>query len=158
MNLFNSEIASGQSIEQLERLEDGTFRLISNTGDIHLTKTIIITAGNGAFQPRRLNVGESETFEGTNLYYYVKDINKFKNRRVAILGGGDSAVDWALMLEKIASEVTLVHRRDDFRAHEHSVNQLNKSMVQKLTPFTTASIVATNRIEKLTLQEKKGKN
>lgn len=158
MNLFNSEIVLGQSIEQLERLEDGTFRLISNTGDIHLTKTIIITAGNGAFQPRRLNVGESETFEGTNLYYYVKDINKFKNRRVAILGGGDSAVDWALMLEKIASEVTLVHHRDDFRAHEHSVNQLNKSTVQKLTPFTTASIVATNRIEKLTLQEKKGKN
>ncbi|WP_368655163.1 NAD(P)/FAD-dependent oxidoreductase [Ornithinibacillus sp. 4-3] len=156
MNLFNSEIILGQSIEQLERLEDGTFRLISNTGDIHLTKTIIITAGNGAFQPRRLNAGESETFEGTNLYYYVKDINKFKNRRVAILGGGDSAVDWALMLEKIASEVTLVHRRDDFRAHEHSVNQLNKSTVKKLTPFTTASIVATNRIEKLILQEIKG--
>lgn len=156
MKLFDSEIVLGQSIEQLERLEDGTFRLISNTGDIHLTKTIIITAGNGAFQPRRLNVGDSETFEGTNLYYYVKDINKFKNRSVAILGGGDSAVDWALMLEKIASKVTLVHRRDDFRAHEHSVNQLNESSVQKLTPFTTASIVATNRIEKLILQEIKG--
>ncbi len=98
--LFDPEIVLGQAIESVERLEDDSFRLISNTGEVHLTKTIIITAGNGAFQPRRLNVGDSEAYEGRNLHYYVKDMNKYKDKHVAILGGGDSAVDWALMLEK----------------------------------------------------------
>ncbi|GGP10713.1 NAD(P)/FAD-dependent oxidoreductase [Oceanobacillus neutriphilus] len=154
--MFDPEIVLGQSIETIERLDDNTFRLISNTGEEHLTKTLIITAGNGAFQPRRLNVGDSEAFEGTNLHYYVQDMNKYKDKHVAILGGGDSAVDWALMIEKIAAKVTLIHRRDQFRAHEHSVNQLHESAVEKLTPFAPTAIIAKDRIEKLILQEIKG--
>lgn len=154
--LFDPEIVLGQAIESVERLEDDSFRLVSNTGQVHLTKTIIITAGNGAFQPRRLNVGDSEAYEGRNLHYYVKDMNKYKDKHVAILGGGDSAVDWALMLEKIAAKVTLIHRRDQFRAHEHSVEQLEASAVEKLTPFAPAAIVANEKIEKLILQEIKG--
>ncbi|MCT1904544.1 NAD(P)/FAD-dependent oxidoreductase [Oceanobacillus sojae] len=154
--LFDPEIVLGQAIESVERLEDDSFRLISNTGEVHLTKTIIITAGNGAFQPRRLNVGDSEAYEGRNLHYYVTDMNKYKDKHVAILGGGDSAVDWALMLEKTAAKVTLIHRRDQFRAHEHSVEQLEASAVEKLTPFAPAAIVANEKIEKLILQEIKG--
>ncbi|WP_040979029.1 NAD(P)/FAD-dependent oxidoreductase [Oceanobacillus jeddahense] len=152
-NLFDPEIVLGQAIETVERLEDDSFRLISNTGEEHLTKTIIITAGNGAFQPRRLNVGDSEAFEGNNLHYYVTDMNKYQDKHVAILGGGDSAVDWALMLEKIASKVTLIHRRDQFRAHEHSVEQLQVSTVEKLTPYAPTAIVANTKIEKLILQK-----
>ncbi|WP_077604124.1 NAD(P)/FAD-dependent oxidoreductase [Oceanobacillus sojae] len=154
--MFEPEIVLGQSIETVERIDDDIFLLVSSTGEKHLTRTIIITAGNGAFQPRRLNVGDSEAFEGTNLDYYVKDMNKYNNKHVAILGGGDSAVDWALMLEKKAAKVTLVHRRDQFRAHEHSVNQLHASTVERLTPFAPSAIVAKNRIEKLILQEMKG--
>ncbi|WP_152655035.1 NAD(P)/FAD-dependent oxidoreductase [Oceanobacillus sp. CFH 90083] len=152
-NLFDPEIVLGQAIEAVERLEDDSFRLVSNTGEIHLTKTIIITAGNGAFQPRRLNVGDSEAYEGKNLHYYVKDMNKYKDKHVAILGGGDSAVDWALMLEEVASKVTLIHRRDQFRAHEHSVEQLEGSTIEKLTPYAPTAIVANERIEKLILQK-----
>ncbi|GGP13902.1 NAD(P)/FAD-dependent oxidoreductase [Oceanobacillus neutriphilus] len=154
--LFDPEIVLGQAIESVDRLEDDSFRLISDTGEVHLTKTIIITAGNGAFQPRRLNVGDSEAYEGRNLHYYVTDMNKYKDKHVAILGGGDSAVDWALMLEKTAAKVTLIHRRDQFRAHEHSVEQLEASAVEKLTPFAPAAIVANEKIEKLILQEIKG--
>ncbi|SHG42505.1 NAD(P)/FAD-dependent oxidoreductase [Ornithinibacillus halophilus] len=154
-NLFNPEIVLGQSIEKVERLEDDTFKLTSNE-ETHYTKTIIITAGNGAFQPRRLNVGNSEEYEGVNLHYYVKDMNHFKGQRVALLGGGDSAVDWALMLEPIAEKVTLVHRRDQFRAHEHSVEQLMNSSVEILTPFVPSDIVANKSIEKLILNEVKG--
>ena len=154
--IFNPEIVLGQSVEKLEKLDDRHFRLTTNTGDIHETKTIIITAGNGAFQPRRLNVGDSEAYEGRNLHYYVTDMNKYKDKHVAILGGGDSAVDWALMLEKTAAKVTLIHRRDQFRAHEHSVEQLEASAVEKLTPFAPAAIVANEKIEKLILQEIKG--
>src|SRR5699024_8369989 len=121
--LFESEVVLGQSVETVERLEDNTFKLTANTGDVHYTKTIIITAGNGAFQPRRLKIDGCEKFEGKNLHYYVKDMNQYKDQHVLVLGGGDSAVDWALMLESIAKKVTLVHRRNKFRAHEHSVEQ-----------------------------------
>ncbi|MFS0674373.1 NAD(P)/FAD-dependent oxidoreductase [Ornithinibacillus sp. 179-J 7C1 HS] len=154
--MFDPTIVLGQSIETVERLEDETFKLTSNTGEIHYTKTMIITAGNGAFQPRRLNVHNSEDFEGINLHYYVKDMNRFKDKKVAILGGGDSAVDWALMLEPIAEKVSLIHRRDEFRAHEHSVEQLKNSKVEILTPFTPSDIVASNTIEKILLEEVKG--
>lgn len=155
-NLFDPTIVLEQSIEQVERLEDDTFKLTSNTGEIHVTKTIIITAGNGAFQPRRLNVGVSEQFEGINLHYHVKDMNHYKDQHVLLLGGGDSAVDWALMLEPIAKKVTLVHRRDKFRAHEHSVEKLYASSVETLTPFVPASITASDKIDAVTLEEVKG--
>lgn len=155
-NMFDPTIVLGQSIEKVERLEDHSFRLTSNTGEIHHTKTIIITAGNGAFEPRRLNIGNSEEFEGKNLFYYVKDINQFKDQHVLVLGGGDSAVDWALMLEDIAKKVTLVHRRDQFRAHESSVNQLKASTVDILTPFTAKDIVASDKIDSVILQEVRG--
>ncbi|WP_047979646.1 NAD(P)/FAD-dependent oxidoreductase [Ornithinibacillus contaminans] len=155
-SMFDPTIVLGQSIEQVERLEDDSFQLTSNTGEVHYTKTMIITAGNGAFQPRRLNINNSEEFEGVNLHYYVKDMNQFKDKKVAILGGGDSAVDWALMLEPIAEKVSLVHRRDEFRAHEHSVEQLKNSSVDVITPFTPTEIVATNTIDEVLLEEVKG--
>ncbi|MFD2045165.1 NAD(P)/FAD-dependent oxidoreductase [Ornithinibacillus salinisoli] len=154
-NLFDPTIVLGQSIDEVERLEDGSFKLTSNK-EVHFTKTIIITAGNGAFQPRRLNVGDSENYEGINMHYYVKDMNQYKGQKVVLLGGGDSAVDWALMLEPIAEKVTLVHRRDKFRAHEHSVEQLMNSSVEVLTPFVPTDIVAHDKIEKLLLEEVKG--
>lgn len=155
-NMFNPEIVLGQAIETVEKLEDDSFKLTSNTGEVHFTKTMIITAGNGAFQPRRLNIGESERFEGINLHYYVKDMNQFKDKNVVLLGGGDSAVDWALMLEKVAKKVTLVHRRDEFRAHEHSVEQLKASTVELLTPFTPSDIVTSDKIDQIIFKEVKG--
>jgi len=155
-NMFDPTIVLGQSIEEVERLEDQSFKLTSNTGEIHYTKTIIITAGNGAFQPRRLNIGESEDFEGNNLHYYVTDMNQYKDQHVLLLGGGDSAVDWALMLEDVAKKVTLVHRRDQFRAHEHSVEKLMASSVDVLTPFAPKDIVTSDKIDTILLQEVKG--
>ncbi|MBC5638207.1 NAD(P)/FAD-dependent oxidoreductase [Ornithinibacillus sp. BX22] len=154
--MFDPTIVLGQSIETVERLEDESFKLTSNTGEIHYTKTIIITAGNGAFQPRRLNINNSEDYEGINLHYYVKDMNRFKDKKVAILGGGDSAVDWALMLEPIAEKVSLVHRRNEFRAHEHSVEQLKSGNVDILTPFAPTNINTSDKIEAILLEEVKG--
>lgn len=155
-NMFDPTIVLGQSIEKVERLEDQSFKLTSNTGEIHYTKTMIITAGNGAFQPRRLNIDNSEDFEGINLHYYVKDMNQFKDKKVAILGGGDSAVDWAMMLEPIAEKVYLIHRRNEFRAHEHSVEKLMNSKVDVITPFAPSDITTSNKIEKIALEEVKG--
>lgn len=155
---FDPAIVLEQAIEKVERMEDGTFKMTANNGELHYTKTIIITAGNGAFTPRRLNINNSEAFEGINLHYHVTDMNRFKDKQVALLGGGDSAVDWALMLEKIAKKVTLIHRRDQFRAHEHSVELLKQSTVEVITPYAAAEISTTDKIDQLTLQEVKGEN
>lgn len=136
MNRFPVEICLEESVEVLEKQADGSIRLMSDKGE-HFTKAVIITAGNGAFQPRLLEIEETKHLP--NVHYFVTDLKKFAGRRVAVLGGGDSAVDWALMLEPVAKEVTIIHRRDKFRAHEHSVDLLNKSSVQVVTPFIPVS-------------------
>lgn len=156
LKIFETTICLGQSIDEVEKLEDGTFKLTSNTGEVHYSRTIIITAGNGAFEPRRLNIGKSEDFEDINLHYYVTDMNRHKDEHVAILGGGDSALDWALMLEPIAKKVTLIHRRDEFRAHEHSIQKLNESSIDVITPYVPTDIEAADKIGRLILQEVRG--
>lgn len=108
---------------------------ITTTKGIHYSKAVILTLGSGSFQPRKLNVPEATTYEHHGLDYFVNDLMKYAGKKVAIAGGGDSAIDWALMLEPIASEVYLIHRRPEFRAHEHSVNLLKASSVNLLTPY-----------------------
>ena len=134
MNEFEQEICLEESVETIEKQENGIFKLTTNK-DIHFTKTIIITAGNGAFQPRKLKIETEEKFEGKNIHYFVNDLDRFRGKNVTVFGGGDSAVDWALMFEPIAKNVTIAHRRDKFRAHEHSVEQLTKSTVNIITPY-----------------------
>ena len=155
MGQFSPTIVLEQAVEQLDKQADGVFKLTTNSG-VHYTKTIIITAGNGAFQPRKLELEHTDKYEGQNLHYFVDDLNKFADRNVAILGGGDSAVDWALMLEPIAKNVKLIHRRDKFRAHEHSVELLKKSKVDILTPFVPAEVIGESAITQLVLEEVKG--
>lgn len=153
MNLFSPAVSLGQSVKSVEKLEDGTFRLITDQ-EVHYSKTIIITAGVGAFQPRRLELEGAAAFEGVNLHYFVDDMNAFTDKKVTVLGGGDSAVDWSLMLEPIAEKVTLIHRRDKFRAHESSIHQLKESSVEILTPYTAANFRDGNgRITELVLQD-----
>lgn len=143
MGKFDQAVALEQSVEKVEKVEDGIFKLTTNK-EIHYSKTIIITAGNGAFQPRRLELDNASLYEGKNLHYFIDDLNKFAGQKVVVFGGGDSAVDWALMLEPIAEQVTIVHRRDKFRAHEHSVENLEKSKVNIKTPYVPAEIVGDN--------------
>ena len=155
LKLFDPTFCLEESVEQVEKLEDGTFKLTTNK-EVHLSKTIIITAGNGAFQPRKLNLSEAKMFENRNLHYYVDNMNQFKDKRVVLFGGGDSAVDWALMLEPIAKEVILIHRRDQFRAHEHSVKRLTESRVNILTPFVPEKLIGDDRIEQVVIKEVRG--
>ncbi|UOR11829.1 NAD(P)/FAD-dependent oxidoreductase [Halobacillus amylolyticus] len=152
---FDPAISLDQAVESVERLEDNSLKLTTNK-EVHYTRTLIITAGNGAFQPRRLKIDDTERFEETNLHYHVNDMNKFADKNVMICGGGDSAVDWALMLEPIAKQVSLVHRRDKFRAHEHSVEQLMNSSVKLMTPFTPEKMIGEDRISQVELHEVKG--
>ncbi|MRX73203.1 SidA/IucD/PvdA family monooxygenase [Bacillus lacus] len=155
MGQFEQAICLEQAVETVEKQADGVFKLTTNS-ETHYTKTIIITAGNGAFKPRKLELEQAVQYEGSNLHYFVDDLNKFAGQRVLLAGGGDSAVDWALMLEPIAEKVTLVHRRDKFRAHEHSVENLTNSRVDIKTPFVPTEIIGAGNIEQVVLEEVKG--
>lgn len=157
MKVFDPSICLNETVEQIVKKEDGTFTIITNQ-TVHFSKAIIITAGNGAFQPRKLGLEESVQYEQKNLHYFVNDMNQFKDRKVAILGGGDSAVDWALMLEPIAEKVTLIHRRDKFRAHEHSVEKLLNSSVDVKTPYVPSKLAGEEQISQVVLEHTKTKS
>ncbi|MFF2910718.1 NAD(P)/FAD-dependent oxidoreductase [Paenibacillus sp. NPDC057934] len=148
MSMFPVEICLEEKVQQVIKRDERHFEIITNKS-IHFSKSVIVTAGVGAFEPRRLDLLNAERYEGTNLYYFVKDLQQFANQHVIINGGGDSAVDWALMLEPIAKEVTLIHRRDKFRAHEHSVTKLMASKVKVITSADIMELHGDERIEEI---------
>ncbi len=102
---------------------------IATDKETHLSRVVILTAGIGAFEPTKLKNDTIDAFEGKGVEYMARDLEEYRGLRVLIVGGGDSAVDWALALEPIAQHVTLIHRREGFRAHDASVNALNASKV-----------------------------
>ncbi len=122
--------------EEVQTFEktDGIFTITTSKGQ-HLSKAIVIACGNGAFAPRPLGVDNEEDYADNNLFYNVHSLDQFAGKKVVIAGGGDSAVDWANHLDGIAESVTLIHRRDAFRAHEHSVELLHQSSVNVMTPY-----------------------
>lgn len=123
----------GEEVQTLERAEgDDAFQLTTNKA-AHWTRTILICAGVGAFEPKRLTAPGVAEFEGRGVHYFVKGLDRFRDRDVVIVGGGDSAVDWALTLEPFARQVTVIHR-SQFRAHEKSVQQLESSAVRLYYP------------------------
>ena len=124
----------GEQVTNVVKLADGTFK-IESAQRTSYSQAVVIALGNGAFSPRRLALDGADQLEGRQVRYFVSDQSDFAGQRVAVLGGGDSAIDMALMLEPIAKEVHLIHRRDAFRALEHTVSQLKKSQVQVETPY-----------------------
>lgn len=151
---FEPKVHLEEKVERVEKQEDGTFLLTTNKGT-HLSKAVIITAGIGAFEPRKLDLENAAQYEGKNLHYFVSDLEIFRDRRVLLFGGGDSAVDWALMLENIAKEITIIHRRDKFRAHEHSVEKLYNSKVNVIVPRVITKVEGNENVEKVTIAEPK---
>ncbi|MGN7455150.1 NAD(P)/FAD-dependent oxidoreductase [Paenibacillus pasadenensis] len=154
MDHFNPEICLEEKVTALIKHGEREFELRTDKG-AHLARAVIITAGVGAFEPRRLELPEAAAYESRGLHYFVTDLLQFKGRKVLISGGGDSAVDWALMLEPIAESVTLIHRRDKFRAHEHSVEKLRASSVEVLVPMEIARLEGEVYVEKVTLAHAK---
>lgn len=154
MEQFPVTTCLNETASTVEKMEDGSFKITTNA-DVHYTKSIIITAGNGAFQPRLAGVPNEKQYDGKNVHYFVNDMQRFKDEEVVVLGGGDSAVDWALMLEPIAKSVSLVHRRDKFRAHEHSVAQLHESNVEIVTPYRVSTFEGEPHVERITITHSK---
>ncbi len=158
MDRFDTTLVYGEEAFELNKNAEGIFE-IQTTKNLHYSKAVIISAGNGAFRPRKLEIEHAEKYENNNLHYFVNNIESFRDKTVAICGGGDSAVDWALTLEPIAKKVYLIHRRPQFRAQEHSVQLLNESSIEIITPFVPISINGNNDIlTSVTLQEARKEN
>lgn len=156
IGLFQPEVLLEEKVVEVNKQSERLFEVITNKA-VHYAKAVIITAGVGAFEPRKLELPEAAQYEKSNLHYFVGDLNRFKGQKVLLTGGGDSAVDWALMLEPIAESVALVHRRDKFRAHEHSVENLMNSKVNVMTPKEITSLHGDGRISRVTVTDVKTK-
>ena len=122
---YNPKMLLGERAIDLKK-NDAFFRLVTEKREIK-TKSVLITGGVGSFSPNRLNIANQERYEGNGIFYFVKHKDFFKDKNLLIVGGGDSAVDWALNLKDVTRSITLIHRRDQFRAHEQSVKELYSS-------------------------------
>ncbi len=126
---FKPTFHYGEMVEAIESLGDAEaplFRVRTDAGKALTCKAIVIAAGGGSFQPKKPPIPGIEAYEGTSVHYAVRKMEAFRDRRVVVVGGGDSALDWTLNLQPLARRVTLVHRRDEFRAAPHSVNAMRE--------------------------------
>jgi thioredoxin reductase (NADPH) len=121
---FNPTFHLNEMVETIEKIGDPGFRVTTDAGQVFECKVLVISAGGGSFQPKRPPVPGIEAYEGTSVFYAVRKMEQFRDKDLLIVGGGDSALDWTLNLHPIARRVTLLHRRDDFRAAPHSVEQM----------------------------------
>jgi thioredoxin reductase (NADPH) len=121
---FSPTFHLAQMAESLERLPDKRFRLKTELGTTITAPVLVIAAGGGSFVPRKPRIDGLESYENKSLFYAVRQMERFRGKDLVIAGGGDSALDWVLNLQPLAKSVTLVHRRDDFRAAPHSVAKM----------------------------------
>jgi len=127
---FNPTVCLGEKVLTIRHEEDGTITLTSDKGE-HRTKTVVLAIGAGAFAPKKLGTPGVEEFEGKGVHYFVQNKAQFAGKDLLVVGGGDSALDWCMNLEPIAGKITLIHRRDVFKAHEESIDWLlNRSPVE----------------------------
>jgi ferredoxin/flavodoxin---NADP+ reductase len=147
----NPDYLLGHQAVGLER-GDGVFVVTTSDGLQIETRAIMITGGIGTFTPRPLPTGGE--YLGRGLVHFVPDPSVYKGQNVIVVGGGDSAIDWALMLEPIAKAVTVVHRRAQFRAHPHSVELLNASSVELLTDAQISGVRGDPNVEEVDVSVK----
>ncbi len=121
---FKTNFHFNERVQEVSE-EGNAWKVKTNKNSVFITPNIIIAGGVGSFEPRKITLKDAEKFENKSIFYSVSDKNKFKDKKVTIFGGGDSALDWTLELSKIA-KVTLVHRRDEFRGAPHTLNEIKK--------------------------------
>jgi thioredoxin reductase (NADPH) len=121
---FGAQYHLGEMVESVEKIGDPLFRVRTDQGKEFISKIVVIAAGGGSFQPKRPPIPGIEPYEGKSVFYAVRKREAFRGKRILIVGGGDSALDWTLNLAPVAKRLTLMHRRDQFRAAPDSVNKM----------------------------------
>jgi thioredoxin reductase (NADPH) len=155
---FQPGFTFGERAETLEKLEDGTFIVTTNKGTKHHAPVVAIAGGLGSFEPRKPPIENISKFEDNGVAYIIKDPEVYRNKKVMISGGGDSALDWSVFLADVAESVTLIHRRNEFRGALDSVEKVRElKALGKINIITPAEVVNLNGDENLkSITVKKG--
>ncbi|MCY4162346.1 MAG: NAD(P)/FAD-dependent oxidoreductase [Flavobacteriaceae bacterium] len=152
---FHPGFSLGQSAETLTKTTSGEFIVTTNKGVKHSAPVVIIAGGLGSFQPRKPPIKSIAAYEGNGVDYHITNPEKYRNKRIVIAGGGDSALDWTIYLSKIAKELLLIHRRDEFRGALDSVNQVQSLKDQKkielMTPGKVIGLKGEKKLDSLTI-------
>jgi thioredoxin reductase (NADPH) len=139
---FEPGFTLNEVAETIEKMEDGTFIVTTNRGTKHQAKAIAIAGGLGSFEPRKPELEDVAKFEEKGIEYFVRNPEMFRDKRIVVAGGGDSALDWSIFLSDVASEVTLVHRRNEFRGALDSVEKVQElKKLGKINLITPAEVV-----------------
>ncbi len=152
---FQPGFTLGERAEDIEKLEDGTFIVTTNKGTKHHANAVAIAGGLGSFEPRKPVIDGLAAFEDHGVAYMIKDPEVYRDKRVVIAGGGDSALDWSIFLANVAQEVTLVHRRAEFRGALDSVEKVQDLVTQDkinlITPAEVTDIKGNGKVESVTI-------
>ena len=155
---FKPGFTLGERAESIERLEDNSFLLTTNEGTRINAPVIAIAGGLGCFEPRKPPITNLEKYEGKGVNYMIKDPEKFRNQRVVIAGGGDSALDWTIHLSEIAAEVTLVHRRTQFRGAPDSTEKVidlaNNNRIKLITEAQVIDVIGNDQLSAVKVKHK----
>jgi thioredoxin reductase (NADPH) len=147
---FKPGFTLGERAEEMRQTEDGKFEIITTCGTIHRAPCVVIAAGLGVFEPRKPPIKNLTNFENKGVDYIIKEPEKFRNQRIVVAGGGDSALDWSIILADIAAEVVLVHRRSSFRGALDSAEKVTKlAHAGKIKLVTEAEVTGLNGNGKL---------
>jgi len=139
---FNPQFHLGEMVEKVEKIGDPLFRVTTDQGKQFESKIVVIAAGGGSFQPKRPPIPGVEPYEGKSLFYAVRKMDAFRGKRILVVGGGDSALDWTLNLAPIAERLTLLHRRSEFRAAPDSVNKMMALAADGKIDFVLGQVTA----------------
>ena len=154
---FQPGFTLGETAETIDKQEDGTFIVTTNKGTKHHASAIAIAGGLGSFEPRKPIIEDLEFYEKKGVKYFIKNPEKFRDKKVVIAGGGDSALDWSIFLSDIASEVTLIHRRNEFRGALDSVDKVqelkNLGKIKLITPGEVVGLHGDEHLNAVTVQE-----
>ncbi len=157
---FNAQYHLGEMVETVEKIGDPLFRVRTDQGKEFESKIVVIAAGGGSFQPKRPPIPGIEPYEGKTVHYAVRKMEAFRDKRVLIVGGGDSALDWTLNLAPLAGRLTLLHRRSEFRAAPGSVNKMmalvNEGKIDLVLGQVTALVGADGKIDKAIVKKNDG--
>lgn len=147
---FQPGFTLGERAETIEKQDDGSFIVTTNKGTRHHAPIIAIAGGLGSFEPRKPQLVNIENYEDKGVSYFIKDPEVYRDKKVVIAGGGDSALDWSIFLAEVASEVTLVHRRNEFRGALDSVEQVQElKLLNKINLITPAEVTALHGEDKI---------
>jgi ferredoxin/flavodoxin---NADP+ reductase len=154
---YHPTVCLGEQVRTLDFDEQSRSYTIHTSKGEHKTRAILIAAGVGSFVPKTLALPNAAALVGKGLHYFVKSLDAFTAQRVLIVGGGDSAVDWANMLAPVAAQVTLIHRRDQFRAHEDSVKKMRQTKTNIKTFYELKSISGNSHVEQAVIYDNRTK-